>query len=119
MKVNQYRVLKHLGAGAFATVVSAVDESSAARANYVCMRLRGIRAPRAHCAEPQAIKIFSKSALKKKRDFVKVGGARKTITALDKALKELAIMKKMRHENVIRCFEIMDAEDQDELYMGA
>ena len=141
MKVNQYHILRPLGSGAFAAVVCAEDTSSPELTKYVrccccccccwhcsrrCICLFCVCVCVRVCAREcdtrpfsQAIKIFSKSALKKKRDFVKIGAQRKMITALDKAQKELAIMKKLDHENVIRCFEIIDDEEQDELYMGA
>lgn len=68
---------------------------------------------------PQAIKIFSKAALRLKKEWVKSGPRLVSLTALDKALKELAIMKKMHHPNVVRCYEIMDDASQDEMFMGA
>ncbi len=52
--------------------------------------------------------------------FVRKPGARPMyITALDKVRKELAIMKKVLHASIVRCFEIIDDEDGDEVFMGA
>ena len=66
----------------------------------------------------QAMKIFDKQALMKKRDYVKVGMRRVMVTALDKVRKELAIMKKVMHQCVVRCFEIIEDSDGDEVYLG-
>jgi serine/threonine protein kinase len=38
-------------------------------------------------------------------------------TALDSVKKELAIWKKLDHENVVSLFEIIDDPDKDKLYM--
>lgn len=86
------------------------ESSSHVHASHICLFMADVA---------QAIKIFSKSALKKKRDFVTVSGRRTVVTALDKAHKELAIMKKVRHFNVISCYEIIDDVDGDGLYLGA
>ena len=50
----------------------------------------------------QAVKVFTKSLLKKKREYYrkKEGGMAYT-DALQNVLKEIAIMKKLEHPNVI------------------
>ncbi len=62
--------------------------------------------------------MFSKSALRRKREFVSVDGHRLVLSALDKAHDELAIMKKVRHFNIISCYEIIDDAQGDGLYLG-
>jgi len=67
----------------------------------------------------QAVKVMSKSRLAKKRQFKRQGRRVTVTTALDKAKVELAILKKVRHSNVVRCFEIINDPDVDELYLSA
>lgn len=38
--------------------------------------------------------------------------------ALDNVKKEIAIMKKLRHANVIRLYEVIENPDNDKLYMS-
>ena len=38
--------------------------------------------------------------------------------ALQEVAKEIAVMKKLDHPNVIRLHEVIDDEDKDKLYMG-
>ena len=38
-------------------------------------------------------------------------------TALDDVKKEIAIMKKMRHPNIIRLYEVIDNPNSDKIYM--
>ena len=40
------------------------------------------------------------------------------VTGLDKAHKELAIMKKVRHPNVVSLYEVIDDVNGDGLYFG-
>ena len=65
--------------------------------------------------------------MKKKREYVhdkdgckiyynfKLAGHFKT--ALDDVKKEIAIMKKMRHPNIIRLYEVIDNPNSDKIYM--
>lgn len=56
---------------------------------------------------PQAIKIFSKSLLLRRRQFMRTGEGRMAVTTdLDKVQKEIAIMKKIVHPNLVRLFEV-------------
>lgn len=66
-----------------------------------------------------AVKILNKSKLKKKREFyVDENGANRVKDALENVRKEIAIMKKMRHNNIIRLFEVLDNPDSNKIYMG-
>lgn len=38
--------------------------------------------------------------------------------ALQNVLKEIAIMKKLEHPNVVQLHEVIDDEKRDKLYMG-
>ena len=57
-----------------------------------------------------AIKCLSRSILKRKR----VG---RNGSAYDSVLGEIAIMKHLRHPNIVRLFEVIDDPDQDLLFM--
>ena len=65
------------------------------------------------------MKIFTKSLLKKKREYYrkKEGGMAYT-DALQNVLKEIAIMKKLEHPHVISLHEVIDNEKGEKLYMG-
>lgn len=38
--------------------------------------------------------------------------------ALDNVKREIAIMKKLKHQNVIRLYEVIENPDNDKLYMS-
>jgi len=57
-----------------------------------------------------AIKVLSRSILKRKR----VG---RTGSAYDSVLGEIAIMKHLRHPNIVRLYEVIDDPDEDLLFM--
>ena len=39
-------------------------------------------------------------------------------TPLQRVYKEIAILKKLTHPNVVRLFEVLDDPEEDNLYMG-
>jgi len=76
--VNEYTILRPLGAGTFGVV-------------HLCQHYQ--------TAEQFAIKVIPRSKAKKAN------------------VEEANILKKLRHHNVIRLFELMDDASQDSLYM--
>jgi len=57
--------------------------------------------------------------LRKKKDyFRKEGGGMGFRDALQNVMKEIAIMKKLDHPNVVKLHEVIDDEEEDKLYMG-
>lgn len=66
-----------------------------------------------------AVKILSKSILKKMRTLERDSSSRKVHvhTGLEKVEREIALMKRMRHPNLVMLHEVIDSEESDSLYM--
>ncbi|CAD8162670.1 unnamed protein product [Paramecium octaurelia] len=65
-----------------------------------------------------AIKILKKSKLKRQREFVKDANGNLVVKdALQDVKKEIAIMKKLRHNNLIQLYEVIDNPTSDKLFM--
>lgn len=66
-----------------------------------------------------AVKIFRKSILRKMRTMERNKETRKVQvkTALGKVEKEIAIMKKLSHPNVINLHDVIDSPESDMLYL--
>ena len=86
-RLNDYRIGPEIGRGAYGTVVRAK---------------RGKQ-------DEVAIKVVKRSVLKR----IRQGKG----TALDSALREIAIMKKLSHPNVVQLIEVIDDPERDELYL--
>ena len=97
--VNDYKVVKELGAGSFGRVVLGFDNGQGEK------EYRHV-----------AIKIYSKARLSRQRDFKRVGRKMVVQTALEKVQVEIAIMKKLKHSNVVGLYEVIDT-DLDPLYL--
>ena len=65
-----------------------------------------------------AVKIFSKSLLKRMRTMERDSTTRKmqVRTALERVEREVALLKMMRHPNIVRMLDVIDSEDSDSLY---
>lgn len=92
-KINQYRVIQFLGQGAFGKVKLVENEND---------------------KKLYAIKIQSKQMVKKMA--LKSGTFRTGKDNLDILQKEVAIMKKICHENLIRLYEIINDDEGDKIY---
>lgn len=94
--VNQYTFLRKLGEGAYGKVKLA------------------------ECNRRQyAIKIINKDRLRRQREFiVNPRGGMGVKNALQDALREIAIMKKLQHDNVVRLYEVINDEEREKLYLG-
>jgi len=88
--VNQYSLLKTLGIGAFAKVK--LIQNFEDKQYY-------------------AAKIFKKTALQKRRVGMKKG------TAFEDVMRELQIMKRMTHKNVVQLYEVINDSSDDHIYM--
>jgi len=87
--IKQYEIGTKLGAGAYAKVKMCVDTDTGTR---------------------YAIKIFKKSLLKRRQ-------SRFQGTAFDDVLREIAIMRKLDHENVVNMHDVIDDVFANKLYM--
>ena len=86
-RLNEYRIGREIGRGAYGTVLKA----------------RKTKQPEV------AIKVAKRSALKR----IRHGKG----TALDSALREIAVMKRLSHPNVVQLIEVIDDPARDELYL--
>jgi serine/threonine protein kinase len=66
-----------------------------------------------------AVKIFSKSILKRRRTMErdKKSHRVKVKTALQQVEREIALMKKLSHPNLVALYEVIDSPESDMLYM--
>lgn len=94
--INQYSFIKDLGKGSYAKVKLAV------------------------CGEKKdkyAIKIFDKESLKKMKNIVEGRGGVAFHNLFENVMQEMEIMKTLDHLNVIRMHEIIDDEEDQNLFI--
>ncbi|RHY03241.1 hypothetical protein DYB36_007867 [Aphanomyces astaci] len=97
-QVNEYKVGSFLGEGAFSKVYLCHTTVDFLRTNY-------------------ALKILNKSFLKRKREIKMVDGRPVHSNAFHKVVKEVAIMKKLRHPNLTKLHEVIDDAEHDKMYL--
>ena len=65
-----------------------------------------------------AVKCFDKSVLSKRRTFSRAKSGRMVVsTAMDQVAGEVAIMKKLRHPNLVALHEVIDDQDESMMFM--
>jgi serine/threonine protein kinase len=84
--INGYTILEEIGRGSYGKVKLAVNDAG----------------------EVRAMKILRKSLMKR----VETGD----LLGLQVAQMEVAVMKKLRHKNIVRLFEVIDDPKQDKVY---
>ena len=90
---NEYRILEPLGRGAYSKVKLVMKEN----VKY-------------------AMKIIDKKELKKKKFFTQDKDGNVIINSLLKdALKEIAILKKLNHPNIIKLYEILHDKEKEKM----
>ncbi|OQR87508.1 ser/thr kinase [Achlya hypogyna] len=97
--VNEYHIQELLGRGAFAKVKR-------------CERRTAESAPR-----PFALKILSKAALGKMKEYIRDGDGMRAVSALDKAEREIDILSTLYHRNVVLLFEVINDPRSDKIYL--
>ncbi|KAK8815858.1 hypothetical protein WA538_004981, partial [Blastocystis sp. DL] len=70
-----------------------------------------------HQREIFAVKVFSRSFLKMQKTWSRSGNQMVMSTALEKVEREIALMKRLRHPNLVRLIDVVDDEEQDQIYM--
>ncbi|OWF42544.1 calcium/calmodulin-dependent protein kinase kinase 1-like isoform X2 [Mizuhopecten yessoensis] len=102
VQLNQYQLKTEIGKGSYGIVKLAYNEEE--DFNY-------------------AMKILSKKRLMKKAGFCRRPPARdgKPVThppnPLERVYREIAILKKLDHPNIVRLIEVLDDPEEDNLYM--
>ncbi|KAG6615465.1 serine/threonine protein kinase [Phytophthora cinnamomi] len=93
--VNNYKIMTMLGEGTFSKV-------------YLCQNEAG---------NEFALKVINKSILKRKREYKRVDGKLVLSNAFQKVQREVAIMKKLAHSNLVRLYEVIDSPPDDKLFL--
>jgi len=86
--VNEYVMLKVLGCGSYGKVKLCISSTN---------------------NEFYAVKIYQKEVLKRRR----IGLS----SALQDVIREIAIMKKLDHENIVKLYEVIDDDEHERIYM--
>ena len=97
--MNEYKLIKNLGSGAFGKVKLGVKKILDIEEFY-------------------AVKIFKKSILKRRREIVRDENGKASFhDGIQGVFKEIAVMKKLDHKNVIRLHEVINDEEDDKIYL--
>lgn len=89
--IQNYEIVKELGRGATAVVQLGKQKDG---------------------EQLVALKVFKTSLLKKMREVKRVGRKMVVSTALDKVQVEIAIMKKLKHANLLNLLEVFDDDSE-------
>ena len=97
VSINSYLLQQLLGKGSYGKVKLCTDQATSSQF---------------------AIKIYSKPLLSRKKDYIKSSSGRfEASTALQAVMRELEIMKRLSHPNIIQISEIIDDPENEKLYM--
>ncbi|KAK8794026.1 hypothetical protein WA171_003153 [Blastocystis sp. BT1] len=94
----EYKILEKLGEGGFSKV-------------YKCERIMNGN------HDIFAVKVFSRSFLKMQKTWNQTNDSVVVSTALEKVEREIALMKRLRHPNLVQLIDVVDDEEQDQIYM--
>jgi len=95
--INNYKKIKRLGNGSYSKVNLMEDVIT---------------------SEKYAVKVIDKLALERKRKFSRDENGNLIVNSLlQDAMREIAILKKMNHENIIKLHEILYDDDNGKVYV--
>ncbi|XP_059187721.1 calcium/calmodulin-dependent protein kinase kinase 1b [Centropristis striata] len=99
VQLNQYKLKKEIGKGSYGVVKLAYNEDS---------------------EQYYAMKVVSKKRLMKQCGFLRrmVPQGPNSLFPLEKVYREIAILKKLHHPNVVKLVEVLDDPDEDGLHMA-
>ncbi|KAF7218423.1 calcium/calmodulin-dependent protein kinase kinase 1-like [Nothobranchius furzeri] len=105
VQLNQYKLKKEIGKGSYGVVKLAYNEDS---------------------EQYYAMKVVSKKKLLKQCGFLRRPSSTglnsnlfpKNMQPLERVYREIAILKKLDHRNVVKLVEVLDDPDEDGLHMG-
>ena len=93
--INQYSIIKKIGQGTFGKV-------------KLCK----------FGDKYFALKVYSKAFLQRQRNHFQISkSSYQCNSALQGVFKEIALMKKFRHQNILRLYEVIDDEVKGKIYM--
>ncbi|XP_050742161.1 calcium/calmodulin-dependent protein kinase kinase 1 isoform X1 [Drosophila biarmipes] len=95
LQLNQYKLMEQIGQGSYGLVKLAYSEEDSTH---------------------YAMKILSKKRLVRQAGLMR-RGPRKTTSPLDRVYREIAVLKKLDHPNVVKLVEVLDDPQEDSLYM--
>ncbi|XP_058057336.1 calcium/calmodulin-dependent protein kinase kinase 1 [Anopheles bellator] len=95
LQLNQYKLLDQIGQGSYGLVKLAYSEEDSTH---------------------YAMKILSKRKLLRKAGLMRRGPKRGT-SPLDRVYREIAVLKKLDHPNVVKLVEVLDDPLEDDFYL--
>ncbi|XP_070141925.1 calcium/calmodulin-dependent protein kinase kinase 2 isoform X4 [Drosophila kikkawai] len=95
LQLNQYKLMDKIGQGSYGLVKLAYSEEDSTH---------------------YAMKILSKKRLLRQAGLMR-RGPKKAISPLDRVYREIAVLKKLDHPNVVKLVEVLDDPLEDSLYM--
>ncbi|XP_032597721.1 calcium/calmodulin-dependent protein kinase kinase 1 [Drosophila grimshawi] len=95
LQLNQYKLMDQIGQGSYGLVKLAYSEEDSTH---------------------YAMKILSKKRLLRQAAFMR-RGPKQTTSPLDRVYREIAVLKKLDHPNVVKLVEVLDDPLEDSLYM--
>ncbi|XP_055907274.1 calcium/calmodulin-dependent protein kinase kinase 1 isoform X3 [Eupeodes corollae] len=96
LQLNQYKLMDQIGQGSYGLVKLAYSEEDSTH---------------------YAMKILSKRRLLRKAGLMSRGPKKTTTSPLDRVYREIAVLKKLDHPNVVKLVEVLDDPLEDSLYL--
>ncbi|XP_041796495.1 calcium/calmodulin-dependent protein kinase kinase 1b isoform X1 [Chelmon rostratus] len=107
VQLNQYKLNKEIGKGSYGVVKLAYDEDSE---QYYAMKVVSKKRLMRQCG---FLRRLSPQGSNSQQDPFP-----KAVLPLEKVYKEIAILKKLDHHNVVKLVEVLDDPDEDGLHMA-